>query len=57
MINSKGTFMDTNLGIKKKHDPIKTVAIIKAKRNSQIIINFLKMTLNSETRVEAIFFN
>ena len=35
-INSNWTFPDTNPGIKKNHNPIKTVVSIKPKRSSQI---------------------
>ena len=33
-INSNWTFPDTDLGIKKNHNPIKTVATLKTKENA-----------------------
>ena len=51
-INSYKTFTDTNPGIKKNHNSIKTISTIKARKTALYIISLLKMTIKSETRVE-----
>ena len=51
-INSNGTFTDTNPGIKKNPNPIKTITTIKAKKTALTTIRTLKMTIKSKIRVE-----